>query len=172
MKICFKCKEVKPLDSFYKHKGLSDGLLNKCKDCTKLDTKNRTNKLKKNPEWVESERDRGREKYHRLYTGTGKANNQAVAKHFQKYPEKYKATIACQRLEKPFELAERHHWSYNQEHYKDVIWLVKKDHLKAHRFIIYDQERMMYRRYDTNELLHTKEHHQEFILDCIKNKKD
>lgn len=80
MKICFKCKESKPLDSFYKHKGLSGGLLNKCKDCTKLDTKNRADKLKKNPEWVESERDRGREKYHRLYLGTGKTNRPAVLK--------------------------------------------------------------------------------------------
>jgi len=44
--------------------------------------------------------------------------------------------------------------------------------MKGHRFLVYDQERMMYRRYDTNELLDTKEIHLEFITDCIKNKKD
>ena len=44
--------------------------------------------------------------------------------------------------------------------------------MKAHRFIVYDQERMMYRRYDTNELLDTKEKHESFILFCIENKED
>lgn len=58
---------------------------------------------------------------------------------------------------------QKHHWSYNKEHAKDVIFLSKADHYKAHRFIIYDQERMMYRRCDTLELLDTKESHLEFI---------
>ena len=73
---------------------------------------------------------------------------------------------------KPFEGAEKHHWSYNIEHAKDVIWLSKKDHMKSHRFIIYDQERFMYRRFDTNILLDTKESHLEFINYCILNYED
>lgn len=37
MKRCFKCGVVKPREQFYPHPEMGDGLLGKCKDCTKKD---------------------------------------------------------------------------------------------------------------------------------------
>lgn len=39
IKTCFKCGIEKSLDDFYRHNEMSDGHLNKCKECSKKDNK-------------------------------------------------------------------------------------------------------------------------------------
>lgn len=175
-KICFKCNEDKPLSDYYKHRGMSDGHLNKCKLCAQKDTKTRADIFSQDPNWVEKEQERHRAKYYRLgYKEKRKPTTEqekiAQTKYREKFPEKYKAKNFSYRKIKSLK-GHSHHWSYNKEHWLDVIDITEKDHAKAHRFIVYDQERMMYRRIDTNELLDSKEAHLEWINYCIENKKN
>ena len=48
LKKCFKCNKDKDINDFYKHFGMADGHLNKCKECTKKDvTKHREDNIEK-----------------------------------------------------------------------------------------------------------------------------
>lgn len=163
MKKCFKRGVLKDLRDYYVHKQMGDGHLNKCKDCTKLDTKTRENNLREfDLEWVEKEKKRGREKYKRL--GCKKQSPEDKKKtmllYNSTYPEKRKCRLVSQRIKPLIKGNHLHHWSYKLEHAKDVIELNPSDHYKLHRHIIYDQSFFMYR---TKEgvLLDTKKAHLE-----------
>jgi hypothetical protein len=170
-KVCFKCGESKPRTEFYTHKQMGDGLLGKCKTCTKRDSFARHNEKLKDVEWVESERARHRDKYYRLeykekHKPTPERKKEIMTRYFLKYPEKRKAQIVCSNLHAIEKGNELHHWSYNEEHFKDVIELAPKSHYTIHRFLKYDQSVKMYRT-KLGELLDTKEKHLTYILQHI-----
>ena len=166
-KQCIICGIEKPLIDFYKHKKMGDGHLNKCKECCKSQSKEREEKLRLDPKWLEKEHERHREKYHRLdyrekHKPTYEMKKEAMDRYRNKYPEKVEAKIKSQRIKPLIKGNELHHWSYNETHYKDVIELSNKDHNIIHRFMYYDQERKMYREANTDILLDTKEVSLEF----------
>ena len=151
MQTCFKCKKALPLSDFYVHRMMANGHLGKCKDCTKADTKKRTDALLSDPVWVEKEKRRQREKERRLKhlrkPPTSASRSASRSRYKKLYPEKYISKCLSRKLShaKGFN---NHHWSYNPEHAKDVISLTVIQHALVHRCMVYDQERMMYRRLD------------------------
>lgn len=169
---CILCNQEKSLDDFYYRKD-NKKHRSSCKECDKNRTRKSYLVNKDNPEFIKKESLRKKihySKFHKTSLFNRKTDYLENENHKIKFPEKYIAVGATKKIRK--EGFHAHHWSYIKEHHKDVIYLTPKEHMVAHRFIVYDQERMMYRRYDTNELLDTKEKHYSFISYCIINKED
>lgn len=147
-KRCFKCGEVKPLSAFYKHPAMSDGHVNKCKECNKKDvTENR--KLRQD---YYHAYDRVRsEQAHRIemnrlrstrYRKEGKFTERNK-KYFNKFPNRRAAQIAVSNAVRDGRLlklpclecgcveVEAHHPDYDSP--LDVIWLCVKHHKEVHR---------------------------------------
>ena len=169
-KVCNICNLRKDIGLFYVNKAMKDGYQNRCIECTKLKSKIRYEKIVSTPEGVISERERHRKKYYRLdyrkkYSHSTEKKRETIKKYNQKFPEKALARKYTEIFLTKVEEFHLHHWSYNQEDWLDVIQLSIKEHHFLHRYIIYDQERMMYRGLD-GVLLDTKEKHLKYYDDC------
>ena len=150
------CDNVKPINEFYVHDGMKDGHLNKCKDCTKLQSKSRYEILRLNPEFVESERIRAIEKYHRL--GYNKLNSfRYIRRPWCKSP-KYKG---LHKKLKPPKGTEIHHWCYMDDFLEDVIIITKADHRKLHTYLTLDLDKRIFK--TETRYLNTKLEHMRFI---------
>jgi len=163
-KNCIRCNNDKELNDFYVHPKMKDGHLNKCKECCKEVADLREKKLRQNnPEWCEKERVRSIEKYHRL-NYRKKEIEQEKLKPYKN--GKYK------NLSRKLKLSSnenQHHWNYNL--IEDVIILMKKFHRYLHRYLILDENLLIFTTTD-GQILDSKEKHLEYIekLKIIYNK--
>jgi hypothetical protein len=148
MKKCMKCGEVKPADQFYRHPGMADGRLSKCKTCTKRDVReNRARNIDyyrafDRARAMAPHRVKARSEYRK--TEAGKA---AVARASRKYvetnPIKRKAHIAVGNALRDGKLkrgnceicgnpkAQAHHDDYSKP--LDVRWLCTTHHAEWHK---------------------------------------
>jgi hypothetical protein len=170
MKKCFICHTNKPLSEYYPHKQMGDGTLNKCKDCVKKYAKERHEIKRNDPNFVRSEKKRARDKYQRLYSpSTGvkpykqdpKYAYEITKKERSLYPEKALARSRAKSIERP-EGHHAHHWSYNDDHHKDVFIVKSRDHYIIHRHMQYDPKSMFYINRD-GVILDTREKHLRYI---------
>ena len=131
-KKCFKCGRVLPLSEFYKHPQMGDGHLNKCKECTKKDVKKDYERKSADEDWMEKQRARGRDKFHRLYHSVRFTNTRDICP--------INSNISKILRAKGYETKglEAHHWNYNNP--KSVFLLSRKAHKRIHLHLIVNRE--------------------------------
>ena len=149
MKQCKECKVLKEKIEFY-------GLQGECKECTKKRVKLREQEKRNNPDWVEKERARHREKYKRLnYKEKQKVWNE---KRPHTKNSKYKNLNRKYKFPKGFE---KHHWNYFDEFLEDFFILPIKEHRKAHTFL---NKTSYFFEGLNGEILNTREKHFEYLV--------
>ena len=145
MKTCFKCKRELPRSEFYAHPMMADGLLGKCKDCTRNDaTSHRLRNI---------DRVRGYDRSRADQPHRAELRTRICQEDRRLYPERYKARAAvgyairagrlirptnCQRCGCRPSRVEAHHHDYLLPFV--VEWLCKPCHYKADQERITDQE--------------------------------
>lgn len=133
-KRCFKCgRELSP-ECFYRHPAMSDGHLNKCKDCTKDD--NRKNRASKHDYYIayDMKRDATPERKVALLSARARYKNRHKDKILarNKAWSRYRKIVGQQicGICGSKENVEMHHPDYSRP--RDVQWLCKRCHEALH----------------------------------------
>jgi hypothetical protein len=133
MKVCFKCKAAKPRSEFYAHPMMGDGLLGKCKECTKADTT--ASRLAKIEHYRAYDRMRASQPHRKAQAkriNARWAKRYPVRRHAQHVLRA--AMLAGKVTPLPClmcgEKAEAHHPDYSAP--LDVVWLCPAHHKQTH----------------------------------------
>ena len=137
-KTCFKCNRTLPKTAFYKHPMMADGLLGKCKKCTKTDTRiNRRNHL----EYYRAyDSDRAQQQHRKKLSTENTARNRKEIKGYQAAHSAVSRNIrngklvklACQMCGSR-QNVHAHHDDYSLP--LDVMWLCAEHHKARHAFL-------------------------------------
>lgn len=156
MKRCIACDALRPMSDYYSHPRMADGRLNKCKECCRKYARARHYQKMRDPAWLEAERQRGRQKAaasdYRLPTEVRSSNSAALR--------------AVPHIPNGFE---RHHWSYQHQHWKDVIVLSIRHHRAVHQHMRYDADAKLFRT-PRGHLLDTRAKHERWIAAVLRER--
>lgn len=134
-KKCFKCGVLLNVSCFYKHSGMKDGTLNKCKECCKIDVRQN---YEKNTEYYKQ--------YYKIRMSTPDIYNKHLEsgrKYQKKYPWKRRIRVMSYRLllsgkikRNPCEKcgsneSQMHHFGYECPY--NITWFCKKHHEEWHK---------------------------------------
>jgi hypothetical protein len=159
-KTCFKCNVEKNLEDFYKHNQMPDGRVNKCKECNKKDVRDNYKIKAQDINFIEKERERSKEKYHRL-------NYKEKQKTWDS-DKPWKASYRIKNLRRKYKFVPAshhlHHWNYNDDFLEDIIILERFNHRRAHNFMKLDLEKRIYIG-DEGQVLDTKEKHILYLIE-------
>jgi hypothetical protein len=149
LKTCFKCGLKKQRSEFYRHPQMGDGLLGKCKACTRLDV--RTNRAARAEYYKAFDRSRAMAEHrviarkHYAATPAGKiAIRRAHVNYEMRFPERKHAVTTARNAVRDGRLlphpcwvcgskAQAHHPDYSAP--LDVVWLCRKHHKEAHDLV-------------------------------------
>jgi hypothetical protein len=139
-KKCIRCRLALPHWEFYRHPDMPDGTVNKCKDCQKIEAKERYRR--KREEILRYDRKRSQTKRTRL------VHLKSQRKRNTRWPDKYKArnklnnALRDGKIQKPERCdvcrrkrkIEAHHNDYSKP--LEVIWMCFECHRKHHGQLI------------------------------------
>lgn len=103
-----------------------------------------------NPEWVEKERKRGREKHARLYSENPRPMAHPETRSVREYFKRGGFNLTGKEI---------HHWNYSALY--DVFFLSPSEHKRVHLQLKFDKENKMFRY--CGQLLNTRAAHQQAI---------
>lgn len=106
---------------------MGDGYLNKCKECTKQDVRERYYVKSQDEAWMEKERARGREKFHRLGYAKSMSTHNVVR---ELNPTEGNTSRKLRSLGYKNKGKEAHHWNYNEPN--SILLLSRKAHRRLH----------------------------------------